>query len=197
MITTGAWWDFVDETAHRIGELLRADPATMAPVLREWSRSPDRWLRRTAVIAQLGFKERTDVELLTDVVLRERRRPGLLPPEGDRLGAARLRPAPPRLGGRLRPRLPAESAVPPGGHQAPPVTRPPSEREHQPAADRRRAASSRCASAASSAGNVRATRRVSTPSSTCCRNRSRAARSSATRRTSVGKNRSPRCPSPR
>ena len=27
MITTGAWWDFVDEAAHRIGELLRADPA--------------------------------------------------------------------------------------------------------------------------------------------------------------------------
>jgi 3-methyladenine DNA glycosylase AlkD len=69
MITTGAWWDFVDEAAHRIGELLRADPATMTPVLREWSRSPDRWLRRTAVIAQLGFKEHTDVELLTDVVL--------------------------------------------------------------------------------------------------------------------------------
>ena len=30
---------------------------------------PRRWLRRTAVIAQLGFKERTDVELLSDVVL--------------------------------------------------------------------------------------------------------------------------------
>ena len=69
MITTGAWWDLVDGAAPRIGELLRADPATMTPVLRDWARSPDRWLRRSAVIAQLGFKERTDVELLTDVVL--------------------------------------------------------------------------------------------------------------------------------
>jgi 3-methyladenine DNA glycosylase AlkD len=69
MITTGAWWDLVDGTAPRVGELLGADPATMDPVLREWARSPDRWLRRTAVIAQLGFKQRTDTGLLTDVVL--------------------------------------------------------------------------------------------------------------------------------
>jgi 3-methyladenine DNA glycosylase AlkD len=69
MVTTGAWWDLVDGTAPRVGELLSADPATMDPVLREWARSPDRWLRRTAVIAQLGFKERTLTGLLTDVVL--------------------------------------------------------------------------------------------------------------------------------
>ena len=69
MITTGAWWDLVDGTAPRVGELLTADPATMDPVLRDWARSPDRWLRRSAVIAQLGFKERTDTGLLTDVVL--------------------------------------------------------------------------------------------------------------------------------
>ena len=34
MITTGAWWDLVDGTAPRVGELLRADPATVEPVLR-------------------------------------------------------------------------------------------------------------------------------------------------------------------
>jgi 3-methyladenine DNA glycosylase AlkD len=69
MITTGAWWDLVDGTAPRVGELLRADPATMDPVLRAWARSRDRWLRRSAVIAQLGFKQRTDTELLADVAL--------------------------------------------------------------------------------------------------------------------------------
>ena len=41
----------------------------MESVLREWACSPDRWLRRSAVIAQLGFKERTRTGLLTDVVL--------------------------------------------------------------------------------------------------------------------------------
>jgi 3-methyladenine DNA glycosylase AlkD len=69
MITTGAWWDLVDGTAPRIGELLSADPATMDPVLRGWARSPDRWLRRSAVIAQLGFKARTRTDLLADAVL--------------------------------------------------------------------------------------------------------------------------------
>ena len=68
MITTGAWWDLVDGTAPRIGELLSAHPATMDPLLRGWARS-DPWLRRSAVIAQLGFKERTRTGLLTDVVL--------------------------------------------------------------------------------------------------------------------------------
>lgn len=69
MITTGAWWDLVDGTQPRVGELLAAEPETMTPVLRAWARSPDRWLRRSAVIAQLGVKLRTDPGLLTDVVL--------------------------------------------------------------------------------------------------------------------------------
>jgi len=29
-----------------------------------WTRSEDRWLRRAAIIGQLGMRERTDVELL-------------------------------------------------------------------------------------------------------------------------------------
>ena len=65
LITSAAWWDLVDEIAsHRVGDLLRARPDVMAPVLREWSRDPDLWLRRTAIISQLGSKERTDLDLL-------------------------------------------------------------------------------------------------------------------------------------
>jgi len=68
-IVTGAWWDHVDEIAsHRIGPLLRAHPAETARVLRAWAVHPDRWLRRTAVIAQLGSRERTDTALLTEVI---------------------------------------------------------------------------------------------------------------------------------
>jgi 3-methyladenine DNA glycosylase AlkD len=40
----------------------------MTPLLRDWARSPDRWLRRSALIAQLGARERTDTALLTEVV---------------------------------------------------------------------------------------------------------------------------------
>jgi 3-methyladenine DNA glycosylase AlkD len=68
VITTGAWWDHVDGVAPRIRDLLLSHPATVAPLLRAWARSPDRWLRRSAVIAQLGAKARTDRALLTEVV---------------------------------------------------------------------------------------------------------------------------------
>ncbi|MGY1855383.1 DNA alkylation repair protein [Modestobacter sp. SYSU DS0290] len=68
MITTGAWWDLVDGVQPRVRDLLLAHPETLRPVLRGWARHPDRWLRRSAVIAQLGAKERTDTALLTEVI---------------------------------------------------------------------------------------------------------------------------------
>lgn len=68
MITSGAWWDLVDGVAPRIRDLLLAHPDQLGSVLRDWARSPDRWLRRSAVIAQLGAKHRTDTALLTEVI---------------------------------------------------------------------------------------------------------------------------------
>jgi len=68
MITTGAWWDLVDGVAGRIRALLLHHPAEMGPVLRDWACSPDRWLRRSAVIAQLRAGKRTDTALLTEVI---------------------------------------------------------------------------------------------------------------------------------
>ncbi|WP_420114340.1 DNA alkylation repair protein [Pseudactinotalea sp.] len=69
MIRSGAWWDHVDEVAPRVGAALRAHPEEIAPAIRRWARDGDQWMRRTAIIAQLGFKEQTDRDLLTDVVL--------------------------------------------------------------------------------------------------------------------------------
>ena len=69
MITSGAWWDFVDAIAsHRLGELLRLHPAKMSVVLREWAKSDDMWKRRSAILAQLGFKSETDLKLLYDCI---------------------------------------------------------------------------------------------------------------------------------
>jgi len=65
LIVTGAWWDYVDVIAgKRIGALLAHYPAEMRSLLRTWSRPPDMWKRRTAILAQLGFKEATDLHLL-------------------------------------------------------------------------------------------------------------------------------------
>lgn len=68
MITSGAWWDHVDAIAGRTARLLVEHPAQMTPVIRGWARSPDRWLRRSAVLAQLGLKDRTDRDLLAEVI---------------------------------------------------------------------------------------------------------------------------------
>jgi 3-methyladenine DNA glycosylase AlkD len=72
MITTGAWWDHVDEVSQRIGGLLVAYPDELRPTIRAWARDPDRWLRRTSVICQLGLKDATDTELLRDAILANR-----------------------------------------------------------------------------------------------------------------------------
>jgi 3-methyladenine DNA glycosylase AlkD len=68
MITTGAWWDHVDEVAHRVGDCLLARPDVVRPLVVAWSTDVDLWLRRTAIICQLFAKQRTDVNLLAAVI---------------------------------------------------------------------------------------------------------------------------------
>lgn len=66
--TSGAWWDVVDETAHRIADLHDAHPRDTARVVRDWSTHDDLWLRRLAIISQLGRKDRVDAALLAEVI---------------------------------------------------------------------------------------------------------------------------------
>ncbi|TWS25144.1 DNA alkylation repair protein [Tsukamurella sputi] len=65
---TGAWWDHVDETAHHIADLHDAHPEETAAVARAWSLGDHMWLRRLAIISQLGRKDRLDTALLTEVI---------------------------------------------------------------------------------------------------------------------------------
>ena len=76
MAVTGAWWDHVDEVAHRIADLLDTHPDETAAVLRAWRSDDSMWLRRLAVIGQLGRRDRVDLELLADVI-----EPNLADPE--------------------------------------------------------------------------------------------------------------------
>jgi 3-methyladenine DNA glycosylase AlkD len=69
LITTGAWWDYVDVVAiHRIGPLLRAFPQPMSRRMRAWAGSRDLWKRRSAILCQLAFKRQTDLALLSDCI---------------------------------------------------------------------------------------------------------------------------------
>ncbi|MDP3892453.1 DNA alkylation repair protein, partial [Nocardioides sp.] len=69
LVVTGAWWDVVDWVAsRRVGPILRTHPTEVAPLLRAWSVADDLWLRRTAIISQLGSGADTDTDLLVDVI---------------------------------------------------------------------------------------------------------------------------------
>lgn len=68
LVRTGAWWDLVDPVSRVLGEALSAQPDEVGGVVRAWSREDDLWLRRAAIISQLGRGEQTDRELLTDTI---------------------------------------------------------------------------------------------------------------------------------
>jgi len=64
-IVEGAWWDFVDETATHMIRLLVIDhPDETWPIVDRWIGHDDMWLRRAAILCQVGAKARTDVTRL-------------------------------------------------------------------------------------------------------------------------------------
>jgi 3-methyladenine DNA glycosylase AlkD len=65
LVVTGAWWDLVDGVAsNRVGPILRAAPRDVTPTMTSWAVADDLWLRRTAILCQLGSKGDTDTALL-------------------------------------------------------------------------------------------------------------------------------------
>jgi 3-methyladenine DNA glycosylase AlkD len=69
MVVTGAWWDHVDTiAAHLIGPIQRSHRPALDATMRAWATDGDRWRRRTAIIHQLGARDATDTQLLTDVI---------------------------------------------------------------------------------------------------------------------------------
>jgi 3-methyladenine DNA glycosylase AlkD len=71
MIVEGAWWDLVDEIAtHLVGDILVNQREHMTPKVEAWIGDRDMWLRRTAILAQIGHKEDTDADLLFEACER-------------------------------------------------------------------------------------------------------------------------------
>ncbi|HSK06994.1 MAG TPA: DNA alkylation repair protein [Acidimicrobiia bacterium] len=65
LVVEGAWWDLVDEIATKlIRPLVATHPARTWPVVDHWIDDQDLWLRRTAILCQIGARERTDVDRL-------------------------------------------------------------------------------------------------------------------------------------
>lgn len=71
LITTKSWWDTVDMLAGKLaGSLFARYPALIEAYIPKWAASDDMWLNRSALLFQLHYKERTDRELLFDLIRR-------------------------------------------------------------------------------------------------------------------------------
>jgi 3-methyladenine DNA glycosylase AlkD len=68
MVRTGRWWDITDELTHRVAEALDARPRETTALVVKWSVDPDLWMRRIAILSQLGRRDRLDPALLVSVI---------------------------------------------------------------------------------------------------------------------------------
>lgn len=67
LIIDAAWWDLVDDIAVKlVGGVLFNQRERMTPKVRTWIDHKNPWLRRTAIIAQVGHRADTDETLLFD-----------------------------------------------------------------------------------------------------------------------------------
>lgn len=70
LIREGAWWDFVDEiAAHLVGPVVRGWPEQAWPVMDDWIVDDDLWIRRSALLCQLGAKAKTSQQRLFEYCL--------------------------------------------------------------------------------------------------------------------------------
>jgi 3-methyladenine DNA glycosylase AlkD len=71
LIVEGAWWDLVDEVAtHLIRQLVLDHPSATWPEIDRWIDDETMWLRRAAIICQVGAKDRTDAPRLFEFCRR-------------------------------------------------------------------------------------------------------------------------------
>lgn len=64
LIVTHSWWDTIDGLAkHVVGAIVMRHRGA-ATTMDRWAVAPNPWLRRTAILHQLGFKEATDGDRL-------------------------------------------------------------------------------------------------------------------------------------
>lgn len=69
-ITTKSWWDTVDMLAtHIVASLFQRFPDKASSVISQWRKSDNIWLRRTAILYQLKFKQNTDIDLLFAIIV--------------------------------------------------------------------------------------------------------------------------------
>jgi 3-methyladenine DNA glycosylase AlkD len=70
LITTKSWWDSVDSIAPLVGELAWKYPEVIEETIDGWSVNDNFWLRRSAILFQLKYKQQTNEDLLYDYIVK-------------------------------------------------------------------------------------------------------------------------------
>lgn len=69
LIITKSWWDTVDGLASNIaGPIFAGYPETRGTAVRQWRSVENIWLRRTTLLFQLKYKDKTDAPLLFSLI---------------------------------------------------------------------------------------------------------------------------------
>lgn len=72
LITENSWWDSVDTISKYIlGEYLLGFPDETDAVVKLFSNADNMWLNRSVILFQLGYKKKTNFELLKSICLKQ------------------------------------------------------------------------------------------------------------------------------
>lgn len=71
MITNKSWWDTIDMIAMKlVGEYFKIYPRQRNKMAAKWIISENKWLKRTAILFQLQYKNDLDTEFLSVIIDR-------------------------------------------------------------------------------------------------------------------------------
>ena len=68
LIITKSWWDTVDYI-HKFVGIISLNYPLSKDIILQWSINNNIWLRRVAINHQIGFKEKSDTELLSKILI--------------------------------------------------------------------------------------------------------------------------------
>jgi 3-methyladenine DNA glycosylase AlkD len=69
LICQKSWWDTVDAIAsHLVGKTLLSYPEARVGWIGKWRKAENLWLRRSTLLFQLSYKDKTDQRLLFDLI---------------------------------------------------------------------------------------------------------------------------------
>jgi len=69
LIDINPWWDSVDALQKLFSLWIQKHPEHLSEMSTTWNNSPSLWQKRSAIILQLGHKQKLDKQLLSEIII--------------------------------------------------------------------------------------------------------------------------------